>query len=87
MQADETLPRSTAFDFSPDADLHSYSFGVDPITGITVYVSSPSVPVRHLTYIISAKVMQHLTQKAAVKPRKAGSPWRLTQEQHTFVAR
>ena len=29
-QADDTLPHSTAFNFSPDANLHGYTFGVDP---------------------------------------------------------
>ncbi len=48
-QADDTLPHSTAFNFSPDANLHGYTFGVDPVTGITVYVSSPSGPARYPT--------------------------------------
>ena len=32
------LPESSFFGFAAHPDLHSYTFGVDPVTGITVYV-------------------------------------------------
>ena len=38
LQADDILQASTRFAFDPNEDQHGYKFGVDPTTGVTVYV-------------------------------------------------
>lgn len=40
-QADPALATSTGSAFAADADAHGYRFGVEPVTGLTVYVRSP----------------------------------------------
>ena len=47
VQADGILQASTGSDFAPDEGLHGYRFGVDPTTGVTVYVS-PATSARKL---------------------------------------
>ncbi|KAK9917273.1 hypothetical protein WJX75_002617 [Coccomyxa subellipsoidea] len=37
LQADESLAASTGARFAPDPDVHGYKFGVEPVTGLTVY--------------------------------------------------
>lgn len=41
-QADESLAASTGARFAPDLDVHGYKFGVEPVTGLTVYVRNHS---------------------------------------------
>jgi hypothetical protein len=38
LQADDILQASTGFTFGPNKGQHGYKFGVDPTTGVTVYV-------------------------------------------------
>lgn len=43
LQADDILPASTRFAFYPNEDQHGYRFGVDPTTGVTVYVRTDTL--------------------------------------------
>ena len=41
MQADDALAASTGNAFAPDPAQHDWMYGMEPVTGLTLYVSCP----------------------------------------------
>ena len=55
LQADDILPASTRFAFDPNEDQHGYKFGVDPTTGVTVYVRTDTLS--HTTHALLIHIL------------------------------
>ena len=55
LQADDILQTSTGFAFDPNEGQHGYKFGVDPTTGVTVYVRTDTLS--HTTHALLVHIL------------------------------
>lgn len=54
MQADEALAASTGNVFEADPEQHGWRYGMEPVTGLTLYVSCPA-------FLVGQPWLQYLT--------------------------